>query len=295
MIPSPYLDAARQGRRAWWIYLSGLVFILFNWLVLGSILTVAAVVWMSGLAALQNLEALSAEQLFLVTNLGFLPFLAATVLFVWLGHGRSSLTLITPFARLDWKRLGLAFLFWFLLSAALSLVEYLLWPETFRFTFDVRQFFSFFWLPLLLTPLQIAAEELFFRGYLLQGLGLLTRNRLILLFLSGVFFLLPHLANPELYLEQDGFVLTALFYFFFGALAAWATLQDNSLEVALAAHAANNLYVGLLVNFDGSALETPALVMTSHYDALFNLLAFLGSVVIFAVLMFGVFKKKPTA
>jgi len=112
-----------------------------------------------------------------------------------------------------------------------------------------------------------------------------------------VLFLLPHLANPELYLGNDAlsnFVLTALAYLLMGALLAWATLKDNSLEVALGAHAANNLYVGLLVNFEGSALPTPALAMTTHYDALFNLAALLFSAVLFAVLMFGVFRKSPS-
>ena len=58
------------------------------------------------------------------------------------------------------------------------------------------------WLPfvlaaLLLTPLQCAAEELVFRGYVLQGLGRLLRNPLVLVVLSGLLFAIPHLLNPE--------------------------------------------------------------------------------------------------
>jgi membrane protease YdiL (CAAX protease family) len=77
-----------------------------------------------------------------------------------------------------------------------------------------------------------------------------------------------------------------------GSLLTWATLRDNTLEVALGTHAANNLYVALLVNFEGSALPTPALVITTHYDALFNLASLLVGVVIFAALVFGVFRKR---
>lgn len=296
MTSSPYLDVARQGRSAWWIYALGFCFILFTWLVLGSILTAIAIIVFGGFEAMKDMTSLPAEQMFLVTNLSFIPFLVATLLVVWLGHGRSPKSLITPFAHIDWARTSLAFLIWTLLSVAVSLAEYLLWPEMFHLSFEPGRFLRFLAMPLLLTPLQIAAEELFFRGYLLQGLGLLTRSKFILISLSGFLFLLPHLANPELYLGDNffyNFSLTALFYFLFGALAAWATLKDNTLEIALGAHAANNLYVGIWVNFEGSALETPAVVMTSHYDALFNLLAFLVGVLIFAVLMFGVFKKKP--
>lgn len=298
MTDSHFLDTARQGRSHGWLYLIGLGFILFSWLIVGSVMTVAVLLILGGIDALSGFESLPAEQVFIATNVSFVPLILATVLFVWLAHGRSPKSLVTPFERIDWRRMGLAFAFWMLLAGLVSLVEFLIWPETFHFNFEPRRYLAFIALPLLLTPMQILAEELFFRGYLLQALGLLTRKRVILVLLSGFLFLLPHLANPELYLGEDAlsnFILTALFYFLFGSLTVWATLKDNSMEVAIGAHAANNLYVGLFVNFEGSALATPALVMTSHYDAFFNLVAFCIGVFIFAVLMFKVFTKESPA
>lgn len=298
MTDSPFLDAARQGRGQGWLYLIGHGFILFSWLIVGSVITVAALLIIGGVDALSGFENLPAEQMFIAANVSFVPLILAIVLFVWLAHGRSPKSLVTPFERIDWRRMGLAFVFWMLLAGLVSLVEYLLWPETFHFNFEPARYLAFLALPLLLTPLQILAEELYFRGYLLQSLGLLTRNRIILVLLSGFLFLLPHLANPELYLGKNplpDFILTALFYLLFGSLTVWATLKDNSMEIAIGAHAANNLYVGLFVNFEGSALATPAMVMTSHYNAFFNLVAFCVGVLIFAILMFKVFtKKSPT-
>jgi membrane protease YdiL (CAAX protease family) len=297
MTDSPFLETARQGRGSGWIYLLGIGFILGSWLVIGSILTVVVLLAFGGFEAMNSLDNLSAEGLFIATNASFLPFLLATVLFVWLAHGRSPKTLVTPIERIDWRRMGLAFVLWMLLAGLVSLVEFLVWPETFHINYEPQRYLAFIALPLLLTPMQILSEELFFRGYLLQALGLLTRNRVMLVLLSGILFLLPHLANPELYLGEDAisnFILTALFYFLFGGLTAWATLKDNSMEIAIGAHAANNLYVGLFVNFEGSALATPALVMTSHYNAGFNLLAFVVGVLLFAALMFKVFKKNPS-
>jgi hypothetical protein len=295
MTDSPFLDAARQGRGHGWLYIIGHGFILFSWLIVGSVMTVAALLMLGGVDALAGFENLPAEQMFIAANVSFVPLILATLLFVWLAHGRSPKSLVTPFERIDWRRMGLAFVFWILVAGLVSLVEFLLWPETFHLNFEPARYLAFLALPLLLTPLQILAEELYFRGYLLQSLGLLTRNRIFLVMLSGFLFLLPHLANPELYLGEDAisnFILTALFYLLFGGLTTWATLKDNSMEVAIGAHAANNLYVGLFVNFEGSALPTPAMVMTSHYDAFFNLVAFCVGVLIFAILMFKVFTKK---
>lgn len=302
---SSYLDAARQGRNDWWIYVIGLCLILFSWLFIGSILTFIMFL-VFGLSAGEGssgsladvellLKTLPAEQTFIVINVSFIPFLLAILLVVWLAHGRSPKRLITPFARLDWRRMGLAFILWIILIAAGSLVEFLLWPETFRFSFEPSRYLAFLVLPLIFTPIQIAAEELFFRGYVLQGMGLLTRNRLVLIGLSSILFLVPHFANPEFYLGENAlanFILTSLGLLVFAVSMAWATLKDQTLEVALSVHAANNLYVATLVNFEGSALPTPALVMTTHYDALFNLAALLVAVMIFAALMFGVFKQR---
>ncbi|MBN1427451.1 MAG: CPBP family intramembrane metalloprotease [Anaerolineae bacterium] len=302
---SPYLDAARQGRSAWWIYVLGLYLILLVWLGVGSFVTLILILLFGAFTSHKeagntisidlNFGGLPAEQMFIAVNIGFIPFLLAVVLVVWLAHGRSPKSLITPFNRIDWHRVGLAFVIWMAVVALISMVEFLIWPDTFRFSCQPGRYLAFLFVPLIFTPIQIAAEELFFRGYILQGMGLLTRNRLLLIGISSLLFLLPHLGNPEFYLGENVWsncILTGLGILVFGVLLAWATLKDQTLEAALGLHAANNLFVGLLVNFEGSALTTPALVMTTHYDALFNLVMLLFGAAIFAVLMFGVFKRQ---
>jgi membrane protease YdiL (CAAX protease family) len=49
----------------------------------------------------------------------------------------------------------------------------------------------------LLTSIQASAEELLFRGYLLQGTGLVTRRTVLLTVVNGVLFAVLHLSNPE--------------------------------------------------------------------------------------------------
>ena len=63
--------------------------------------------------------------------------------------------------------------------------------------------------------------------------------------LSLVVFAVPHLMSPEM---STGSPLLAAFYFCLGAFFTVVTPRDNRLELALGAHAANNLLAALVVN-----------------------------------------------
>ncbi|MEW5941800.1 MAG: CPBP family intramembrane glutamic endopeptidase, partial [Chloroflexota bacterium] len=138
-------------------------------------------------------------------------------------------------------------------------------------------------------PIQTSSEELFFRGYLIQNIGLKLKHPLALSFVSGVLFTLPHLANPEV--AEDA-LLVPLFYFFFGAFATYVSLRDNGLELPLGMHAGNNLFTALFVNATVTALPTPAVFTVTEFDVVYNLVAPIVAMVIFYVLMFYVWPKK---
>ena len=83
-----------------------------------------------------------------------------------------------------------------------------------------------------------AAEEIVFRGVLLQVTAAFTRSAAVLLLVNGVVFSAFHL-DPS----PDAFVARAVS----GALWAWTVLRLAGLEFALGAHLANNLLLCLLV------------------------------------------------
>jgi membrane protease YdiL (CAAX protease family) len=93
------------------------------------------------------------------------------------------------------------------------------------------------------------------------------------------------------------FWLTMSFYFVFGAFAAWVTLKDNGLELALGMHAANNIYASIFANYSKGALQTQAFFTTNELDALYNLIATLLSMLVFYTIFFrpGKTAKKPAA
>ena len=142
-------------------------------------------------------------------------------------------------------------------------------------------------------PFQTSFEELFFRGYLMQGFSFLFRNQWPALLVTSVLFALMHSWNPEA--EKFGFWTMFPYYCSFGLLLGYIALQDKSLEISLAVHAANNMFSSLFLTFEGSALETDALLVQKTMDPARMMPFYMASMLLFLVicsLVFGWWKKK---
>lgn len=269
-----YLALAGRGRNQWWRYLTGVLVILFFAQVLGN----------APLLVLRHFYDYSGMRAFLAANLGVLVELAGVVIAVVLIHRRGLLSLVTPYAHIDWRRMAQGFGVWFVLGAANCVIESLLYPGRYRLTFDPATFFQFAAVALCLTPLQTATEELLFRGYVMQGLGLLIRKPAVIAIVSAAIFVLPHLANPEIARDP---LLVPPQYLVIGLLLAAVTLRDGRLELAIGIHAANNLFIGLVANYDDSVITTDA-IFTSGYDPLYSLVSLVvASVATYAIFAVG--------
>ncbi|WP_035677799.1 CPBP family intramembrane glutamic endopeptidase [Flavobacterium limnosediminis] len=202
-------------------------------------------------------------------------------------HRQSVRSLTTARKKVDWGRVFFSFGLWGSVSAILSLVAYFLAPEDFVVTFEPVPFFTFLLLAVILIPLQTSFEEYLFRGYLMQGLGVITNSRLIPFLTSSVLFGLMHIANPEV--GKLGMTIM-IFYIGTGFFLGIITLMDDGLELALGFHAANNLVGALLVTADWTAFQTNSILKdisepTAGFDVLIPVL------VIFPILLF-VYSKK---
>ena len=286
-----YLEAGRRGRDTWWRYLLGVVFIVFMWFVVGG----------KASLALGNVLGISLEQIaagssaagpiagYLVISASFPVFLLGSVLAVTFLHRRGPLTLVTGRRYIDWRRVGTGLGVWFVLVVLGGLVGFLLDPSAFSLGPNLAAFVPFALLALVLTPIQAAAEEVFFRGYLVQGASLISSNFVFLAVASGVLFMLPHLANPGM---DSGFLLVALYHFGFGAFLAWISLRDGTLELAIGAHTANNLFGAIVLSFEGSALNTPSLFLTDRFVPVYSLIQFLATTALFYVVVFVLFRRR---
>jgi hypothetical protein len=168
-------------------------------------------------------------------------------------HKQSFRMLTTAREKIDWKRFWFAFLFWGIISSGLIFVDYFANPESYELNFKLDKFLVLCIIAILLVPLQTSFEEYLFRGYLMQGIGVLVKNRWFPLLITSAIFGLLHIANPEI--EKLGYILL-VYYIGTGLFLGILTIMDDGLELALGFHAANNLFTVLLVTADWTAFQT---------------------------------------
>ena len=221
-------------------------------------------------------------------NLAFVCFLIGLYIAVRFIHQRRFITLVTPSNKINWSRILQGIGVWWILATLISVIESIISPENYQLTFNPGSFLIFVPIALVLTSLQASTEELFFRGYLMQGIGLTTRKAIIPIVVTSILFMLPHLLNPEV---KAGFYLLATYYLLLALFLAFITVKDNSLELALAAHIGNNLFAVLFVNYTDSALPSPSVFTIQKIDPVYNLVS---SFVIFAGFYWFFFIRKTS-
>ncbi len=172
---------------------------------------------------------------------------------VYLVHGQSLTSLTTSRKKVDWKRVLFAFLLWSGITALMIFGDILMSPEDYVFNFKPIPFLILVIMAVILIPLQTSFEEYMFRGHLMQGLGIMAKNRWVPLIITSILFGIMHAANPEVGKLGYGIMI---FYIGTGFFLGILTLMDEGLELALGFHAANNLTAALLVTADWTAFQT---------------------------------------
>ena len=225
-----FIQMALEGRNEWWRYLATLFLVFLGWQFIGVIpLFVFSYmkadnvqVWIEaaesafvGLGINSNLYLL----LIIFSFIGGLVFLLLGVRTV---HHRSVKSLVSSRKTVDWNRIVLGFTFWLLVSVLMITMDYLSHPEDFMNNFKLMPFVILLVVSLVFIPFQTSFEELLFRGYLMQGIGLLFRNAWAPLILTSVGFGLLHAFNPEV--EKLG-SLILLYYIGTGFLFGIITLM----------------------------------------------------------------------
>ncbi len=202
-------------------------------------------------------------------------------------HGQSITSLTTGRSKIDWSRVFFSFGLWSVITIILTAMAYFMEPESFVVNFNPRPFFIFLALAVILVPLQTSFEEYFFRGYLMQGLGVVTNSRLIPFLTTSILFGLMHITNPEV--EKLGYI-SMVYYIGTGLFLGILTLMDDGLELSLGFHAANNLIGALLVTSDWSVFQTHSILKDiSEPAAGFDIFA--PVLIIFPILLY-IFSKK---
>ncbi|MFS4418077.1 lysostaphin resistance A-like protein [Maribacter sp. 2307ULW6-5] len=258
-----YIEQGYKGLSEAWRYIIGILVVFIAWQLVGGIpLTAAALMEPGGMEAvisgdLDEIRRLLGPNPFLFfVFLTFAIGLGALLLWVKFVHKQSLTSLTTVRKRVDWKRVFFAFGVWALVSTFFIAVDIYFYPEDYEFNFKLGPFMILLAIVLVMIPLQTSMEEYFIRGYMLQGLGIMTKKRWFPMVFTTLLFGLLHIFNPEVGKLGYGVMV---FYVGTGLFLGIVILMDDGLELALGFHAANNMTAALFVTSDWVAIQGPAL------------------------------------
>ncbi|KAB1071868.1 CPBP family intramembrane metalloprotease [Tamlana haliotis] len=292
-----YIEQAFKGLYEWWRYVVGVVIIFCAWQIVGMIPLAGALAYKAimaggdtGITTIPQMIDLLGSNLFLFVMLfSFAVGLIGVFISVKSLHKLSITSFTTVRKKIDWSRFWFVFILWGVISTGFIFLDYFLTPEDYQWNFQLKPFLILCVIAVVLIPLQTSFEEYFFRGYLMQGFGMIFKSRLAPLIITSLSFGLMHIANPEV--EQLGYVIM-IYYIGTGLFLGIITLMDEGLELALGFHAANNLFTALLVSADWTAFQTHSLFKDlSDPSEMGFMEIFVPVFIVFPVLLF-VFSKK---
>lgn len=257
-------------RIARWRFYLGTVIILVAWAVGGTVLSLVAmpfagVDFRALLVDGDIFGAFPGWGFMLFALVGFIPLAVGTILTYRFMVGQPVRQLFAVGVKFRMRRVWWGFFAWLVVMLGPSIALLFVFPAQngYEWNFQASVFIPFAVVTLLLLPVQTTAEELFFRGWLLQWFSQRFSSIWMLSVLSGVAFAIPHMANPE---ALSSPVLAFITFAAVGFVLGWVTVRDRSLEIAIGAHAAHNLFLSLIAGYEGGALPAEALFVTESAE-----------------------------
>ncbi|WP_424354547.1 type II CAAX prenyl endopeptidase Rce1 family protein [Methanobacterium sp. MBAC-LM] len=262
-----FLDNASGSKNTWWRYI---LTIILTWPVP---MAVTAVIFIPvfiilGLIALATNTpdmsyAVASNPLFELVLTGISAAISILLLYLCIEfiHKRKFISIINTVCRVDWVRILKGAGIWFAILTVGSLIELIIDPSSVKVTFNPSTFILLLLLSLLVFPLQASFEELFFRGYLMQAVGVLTKKPIIPLLVTSVIFAALHFWNGTNTITSVDIVLQV---FIIGITLGIITLGENRLETAMGVHIANNIFVSVVVNSASGGFEGLPSILTSY-------------------------------
>lgn len=259
-----YISQAFNALHEWWRYLIGLIIIILA-VIIGQIPFTIAVMFKAfenggspfNLDEQKMMSLLEPNLNLFLMLLTFAVGLVGLLLVTKYLHRQSLIQLTTSRKKIDWKRFWFTFILWGIVSSSFVLIDYFMSPENYVVNFKLVPFLILCGIAIIFVPLQTSFEEYLFRGYLMQGIGVVLKNKWAPLLLTSFTFGMLHIANPEV--DKLGNIVL-IYYIGTGLFLGIMTLMDEGIELSLGFHAANNLFTALLVTSDWTALQTHSIL-----------------------------------
>ncbi len=250
-----FIKQAFNYQHDWWRYLIPIISVLGIMFLNGAVVYVLNI----DVSELMKTEIeRKGSNRFLFENL--IPFAVLLgFLFLWIKfvHRQPIKTVTTSRKKVDWGRVFFGFGLIVIAMLIITGIDYYQNPEKYVLQFNLVPFLILAVIALTLLPLQTSFEEYLFRGYLMQGIGVLAKNRWVPLLITSVIFGGMHFMNPEVGKLGNTIMV---FYIGTGFFLGIMTLMDEGMELALGFHFGNNLIAAMLVTSDWAAFQTNAVL-----------------------------------
>ncbi|MBT6447327.1 MAG: CPBP family intramembrane metalloprotease [Flavobacteriaceae bacterium] len=258
-----YIENVLKVKNDWWRYFIGccVVFIATQ---IGSIPFIIAIFSKVGVEGSSQIDQSTMMTVLGDSNLTLFYFLIP-FLFGLLGlfivvkfiHKQTFLSLTTSRKKIDFSKIVTSFLLACSIVLLSTITSYLISPEDYLFNFELKPFLILAMISILLIPIQTSFEEYIFRGYLMQGIGAIVKNKWIPLLITSLLFGFLHYWNPEI--DKLG-NLSIIYYVLTGLFLGVITLMDKGMELAIGFHAGNNVFISLLVTADWTVFQTNSII-----------------------------------
>ena len=286
-----FFSKAFKGQNQWWRYLI-MIIAIFLATQLGSfpLAMVASIKVITDGIELNTSTLTTFKLLGIDPNIGLmllaLTFVTGMLAYILLFkplHHRKVIDSITGRNAFDWKRFFFAVFIWGSFMIISFFIGYMSNPGNFVLQFDPGKFIVLIFVSVVFIGIQSTFEEVVFRGYFMQGLGVLFKNAWIPVILTSVVFGLMHYANPEV--TKFGAAILLPQYILLGLVFAVTVVMDEGLEIAIGVHVANNVLTSLLVTHESSVLKTTAIFSAKEIDPVYSLYELIITSALFLAIM----------
>lgn len=290
-----FIQTGYKGRSEWWMYIVIFIIIFFSSVIGQLPITFTALSRVNGdFQKFSESGANSFTDIGIDSNLYLflmlLSFVVPLIVFYFVVkaiHKKRFTWIVTAREKIDWKRFFFGVLVWGVVTVGVIGYDIITSPESYVWNFKPVPFFTLFLVAILFIPLQTSLEELLFRGYYMQALGMWAKNKWFPLIIMSLVFGLLHIFNPEI--DKLGYTIL-LFYIGTGLFFGIVTLMDEGTELAMGMHAINNILAALFVTADWTVFKTDALYIdTSEPSLTFE--TFIPLLILYPIVFFVLSKK----
>jgi uncharacterized protein len=217
-------------------------------------------VFIPGINAQSQFDNLGDNPLLILVLVGIVYGLYALLFYLCIRfiHKKNFHILINTGKKIKWKRILLGAALWTGIIGTFTLFSLIFQGNSFSINFDYSSIFYLLILSLIVFPLQASFEEIFFRGYLMQGFSLIFKKPVVSLVLTTVIFGSIHYFNGSSISNSISIVVSAMIL---GLMLGVIVLGENGIETAIGVHIANNLFVAVVLNSSDSGMgNLPSLI-----------------------------------